>query len=198
MIAYLEGIVRLVRKDRIIVQAGPIGFDVYVLNPSVWRKEQTVSLFCYQQFREDGQSLFGFEKEEMYELFTLLIQVKGLGCKSVMNMLSAMPCETIIRAIEQADAATLKKLPGIGAKTAGQIILDLKGKIVCEPDAPQNPTLFTGPWKEVEEALESLGYKQAEIAWLGEEFAKRDDLQVDEMLRMALKRLSGKLHFQTN
>ncbi len=191
LIAYLEGTILLLRKDRVIVKAGSIGYEVYVLNPAKYTINQPVQFFCYQQFKEDGQALFGFETEEQYELFTLLITVKGLGCKSVLNALAFMDPQAIIKAIETADAATLKKLPGIGAKTAGQIILDLKGKIVLAPakekkeQAPANPV-----WSEVSDALLSLGYKQPEIDSIKIEPDQLADAKVDELLRYCLKQLA--------
>ena len=195
LIAYLEGTILLQRKDRVIVKAGPVGYEVYVLNPASYTPGQEVQFFCYQQFREDGQTLYGFESEEQYQLFTLLITVKGLGCKSVLNALQYIDVQTMIKAIENADATTLKKLPGIGSKTAGQIILDLKGKVVFTPQkedkkkAPQNPV-----WSEVVDALQSLGYKEAEINTLQIEPDVLAGAKVDELLRVCLKQLAkGKL-----
>ncbi len=169
MIAYLEGSVLAVRKDSIVLKVGSlgIGFEVFVFNAPTYSLDESVALYCYQQFKEDGQFLYGFEQEEQYQLFALLIQVKGLGCKTVLNALSAMDCQDIIRAIENADAATLKKLPGIGAKTAGQIILDLKGKIVVSDSKKEKEEkkakVINPVYVEVCDALLSLGFKQVEI-----------------------------------
>ncbi|MGM9960296.1 MAG: Holliday junction branch migration protein RuvA [Allobaculum sp.] len=197
MIAYLEGKVLTVRKDRIVVVAGSIGFEVFVLGASKYQRNDEVELFIYQQFKEDGQFLFGFETEEEYELFTLLIQVKGLGCKSVLNMLGAMDCQSIIQAIENSDSATLKKLPGIGAKTAGQIILDLKGKIVIDTTTgqdgkkkPKSPV-----WAEVSDALLGLGYKQNEINGIELSADQLGSSSVNDLLRYCLKILAKNKRF---
>lgn len=198
MIAYLEGEILFIRKERVVIKAGPVGYEVYVINAAAYQNGQQAAFYCFQQFKEDGQFLYGFEQEEQYELFTLLIQVKGIGCKTVLNMLSAMDCQTIIRAIENADTATLKKLPGIGAKTAGQIILDLKGKIVLEESkapgkkqaAPANPI-----WSEVADALLSLGYKQNEIDALGIAPELLASMKEDELLRYCLKQLAKNKRF---
>ncbi len=193
MIAYLEGEILLIRKERVIVKAGHVGYEVFVLNPQAYQPGQAVSFFCYQQFKEDGQFLYGFEQEEQYELFTLLIQVKGVGCKTVLNMLCAMDCQTIIRAIENADTATLKKLPGIGAKTAGQIILDLKGRIVLEekePAARKKEKPASPVWSEVSDALLSLGYKQSEVDGLAVAPEMLASMKEDELLRHCLKQLA--------
>lgn len=193
MIAYLEGSVLSVRKDSIVLKVGSIGFEVFVTNPKGYEIGQEVVLYCFQQFKEDGQFLYGFDQEEQYALFTLLIQVKGVGCKTVLNALAAMDCQEIIQAIENADAATLKKLPGIGAKTAGQIILDLKGKVVVieskkeeKKNKPTNPVYL-----EVCDALLSLGFKQAEIDNLGLDPNSVKDQDPSMVLQGALRKLAA-------
>ncbi len=197
MIAYLEGRVLALRKDSIVLKVNGlgIGFEVFVFHAPTYILDEEVSLYCYQQFKEDGQVLYGFQEEEQYQLFTLLIQVKGLGCKTVLNALSAMDCQDIIRAIENADAATLKKLPGIGAKSAGQIILDLKGKIVVsEPkkEKEEKKAKKTNPvYVEVYEALLSLGFKQMEIEGLNLDPNALIDQDPSLVLQSALRQLAA-------
>lgn len=193
MIGYLEGTVLKTRKDSLILQCGPIGFIVYVPAAKSYAPGQALSLYCYQQFKEDDQCLYGFESEALYDLFVLLIQVKGIGCKMALNMLAVSNESSIIRAIENGDAAALKKLPGIGAKTAGQILLDLKGKVVLPEDkpkskdsaAPSDPVVA-----EVSDALLSLGYRQPGIdsLKLNEQLAQYP--QTDALLRFALRELA--------
>lgn len=196
MIAYLEGTILNIRKDRVILKCGPVGFEVFLLNTSQYQPDQALSVFTYQQFREDGQSLFGFEQQEQLELFTLLLGVKGLGCKSVMNAMSRISVQDLISAIERADAAALKKLPGIGARTAGQIILDLKGKLALPADQPkEEKPVPQGAWAEVELALESLGYKSAQIAQAKAALKDSMDLGVDQLLRLALREVSSRRNF---
>lgn len=196
MIAYIEGTVLTKRKESLVVLASSIGYEVSVIRPERFQRGSQVSFFTYQQFKEDGQALFGLDSEEQYDLFTLLIGVKGLGCKTVMNMLSAMDTQDIIQAIENADTAALKKLPGIGAKTAGQIILDLKGKIVVEESKPKEPKPVLMPVQaEVNEALISLGYRQADIDALHLNDLGDEQMDTATMLRLALKQLAGRKKF---
>lgn len=198
MIAYLSGTVLTKRKDCIVLLVGQVGYDVYVNRPSKYQRNEQVELFTYHQFKEDGQYLYGFETEEEYELFTSLIQVKGLGCKSVLNMLGAMDCQTIITAIEKEDTGTLKKLPGIGAKTAGQMILDLKGKIMIEttlPNQSKGKTVDLPVWDEVSEALLTLGYKQAEINTIELSADQLEQGNVNDLLRHCLKILAKNKRF---
>ena len=198
MIAYLSGTVLTKRKDRIVLLVGQVGYDVYVNLPSKYQRNEQVELLTYHQFKEDGQYLYGFETEEEYELFTSLIQVKGLGCKSVLNMLGAMDCQTIIAAIEKEDTGTLKKLPGIGAKTAGQMILDLKGKIMVETKLPkqgQDKKADLPIWDEVTEALLALGYKQVEINAIELSADQLEQSTVNDLLRHCLKILAKNKRF---
>lgn len=191
MIGYLEGTVKRIRRDHLILLCGPVGYLVYVSAPSLYEEGQHLALYTHQQFKEDGQMLYGFEDEEVYQLFTLLIQVKGLGCKTVMSMLAHADGDTIIRAIENGDAAALKKLPGIGAKTAGQILLDLKGKIVLPESSSKKAEKTVSPEVgEVEEALLSLGYKQPEIDSINPSELAKEHPGVDALLRCCLKELA--------
>ena len=90
----------------------------------------------------------------------------------------------MIQAIEEDDVKLLKSLPGIGAKTASQIVLDLKGKFVSVETKEE--TISNPVWKETQEALVALGYKVNQLSGVRKELANKADLNVNEMLRMAL------------
>lgn len=197
MIAFIEGAVRLIRKESIVAAAGPdgvsgVGYEIFVSNPQAFQTGQDIFLYTWQQFREDNQLLYGFVSEEEYNLFCSLISVKGIGCKTALNMLGKMPADEMIRAISQEDVAALKKLPGIGARTASQIVLDLRGVLTMIPadekkDAQPAASLQSAAWKDTREALLSLGYKPAELSGLEKEFERRNDLSTDAMLRLCLQ-----------
>lgn len=112
-----------------------------------------------------------------------LINVKGIGPKTAQTMLSVCSGKEMIEAIENDDIKKLKSLPGIGAKTAGQIVLDLKGKFVSletSDGAASNPV-----WGQVQDALLSLGYKTNQLTKIKKEL-ENTELGEDEMLRQAL------------
>ena len=116
--------------------------------------------------------LFCFLKEEDYEVFMRLINVKGIGPKTAQTMLSVCSGKEMIEAIENDDIKKLKSLPGIGAKTAGQIVLDLKGKFVSletSDGATSNPV-----WGQVQDALLSLGYKTNQLTTIKKEKEKSE------------------------
>lgn len=128
--------------------------------------------------------LYGFIKQEDYEVFMRLINVKGIGPKTAQTMLAVCPGSKMIQAIEEDDVKLLKSLPGIGAKTASQIVLDLKGKFVSVETKEE--TISNPVWKETQEALVALGYKVNQLSGVRKELANKTDLNVNEMLRMAL------------
>lgn len=183
MIAFVNGIVKIIRNDRVVLEVHGVGYEVYLANALSQKMNEELFLYTYQHVREDAILLFGFIKEEDYEVFMRLINVKGIGPKTAQTMLSVCSGKEMIEAIENDDIKRLKSLPGIGAKTAGQIVLDLKGKFVSleTSDSPvSNPV-----WTQVQDALLSLGYKTNQLTKIKKEF-ENTELGEDEMLRQAL------------
>ena len=183
MIAFVNGIVKIIRNDRVVLDVRGVGYEVFLANELSQKMNEELFLYTYQHVREDAILLFGFIKEEDYEVFMRLINVKGIGPKTAQTMLSVCSGKEMIEAIENDDIKRLKSLPGIGAKTAGQIVLDLKGKFVSleTSDSPvSNPV-----WTQVQDALLSLGYKTNQLTKIKKEF-ENTELGEDEMLRQAL------------
>ena len=183
MIAFVNGIVKIIRNDRVVLDVHGVGYEVYLANALSQKMNEELFLYTYQHVREDAILLFGFIKEEDYEVFMRLINVKGIGPKTAQTMLSVCSGKEMIEAIENDDIKRLKSLPGIGAKTAGQIVLDLKVKFVSleTSDSPvSNPV-----WTQVQDALLSLGYKTNQLTKIKKEF-ENTELGEDEMLRQAL------------
>ena len=188
MIAFVSGKVKLIRKETIVIDVQGIGYEVYTGNTFQFSLNQEVFLYTYQHVREDAILLFGFIEEQDYDVFMRLINVKGIGPKTALNLLVACPAKEMVEAIENDDINRLKELPGIGAKTASQIVLDLKGKFVSMPskeDAISNPV-----WQECQEALIALGYKPVALNAIKKELSARKDLKADEMLRLALSMIA--------
>lgn len=188
MIAFISGVVRLIRGDSVVIDVHGVGYEVYLSNPLTQKLGDELFLYTYQHVREDAILLYGFVDQEDYEVFMRLINVKGIGPKTAQNMLAACPGTQMIQAIEEDDVKRLKSLPGIGAKTASQIVLDLKGKFVSvetKETSTQNPV-----WKETQEALVSLGYKANQLGAVRKELSDKTDVDVNEMLRMALSILA--------
>lgn len=183
MIGFVRGKVFSREVDSIIVDCNNIGFKIYFSHPERIRINEEVFIYTYQSVREDDISLFGFLDVEEKNLFTKLINVKGVGTKSAMNILSKANYKDIIVSIENSDIAFFKSLNGVGSKTASQIILDLKGKLVSSEQNEESDEL-----KDAIEALKNLGYKQKDINNIYSILSK-ENLSSNDYLKLALKLL---------
>ena len=154
MYSYIKGLIVDIQSDHIVLENNGIGYLIYVSNPYAFSKGKEVVVYLYQQVKEDGILLYGFNLKEEKDLFLKLISVKGIGCK----MLASGDVEGICEAIESGNMTYLKKIPGIGPKAAGQIILDLQGKVTATKQTVVNQEL-----EEAMEVLIALGYKQSEV-----------------------------------
>ncbi|MGB7594061.1 MAG: Holliday junction branch migration protein RuvA [Erysipelotrichaceae bacterium] len=183
MIAFISGRVHSFALDWVIIDNQGIGYRVFFNHPEALSLNQQVSLYTYHYIREDEQSLYGFLNMDEYDLFVKLISVKGLGCKTAAGILAASNFQRIVNAIEVSDVAYLKTMPGVGAKTASQIILDLKGKLVAEHTKEQisNPSL-----SDALEALKALGYKASEIASIQKDLMLSDAKTSEEYIRLGM------------
>ena len=153
MYSYIKGLIVDIQSDHIVLENNGIGYLIYVSNPYAFSKGKEVVVYLYQQVKEDGILLYGFNLKEEKDLFLKLISVKGIGCKSACTMLASGDVEGICEAMTY-----LKKIPGIGPKAAGQIILDLQGKVTATKQTVVNQEL-----EEAMEVLIALGYKQSEV-----------------------------------
>ena len=181
MIYFLKGQVAHIDGDTIIIDVRDVGYQVLVSHIEEYEVGEEVYIYTHEVVREDDQYLVGFKSLEEKAVFLSLIKVKGLGPKSAIGALSATSPQQVINAIASNNVAYLKKLPGIGAKAAAQIILDLKGELTGSKGDP-------GVYEEVYDALKSLGFKGAAIdrvlATINEPNATTEDI-----LRIALSRL---------
>ena len=181
MIYFLKGKVALIDNDTVVIDVNNVGYQVLVSHVEEYHIGDEVMVYTYNVVREDENYLIGFKDKEEKNVFMSLIKVKGLGPKTVINALSATSPSEVINAIASNNVAFLKKLPGLGAKAAGQIILDLKGELTGSKGNPKQ-------YEEVYDALKTLGFKGAAIdrvlATINEPGATNEDI-----LRIALKRL---------
>ena len=184
MIAFVRGNVFSTTNDAVILDNHGIGYQIFTPNPKQYAIDSEILLYTYHYVREDAVLLYGFKDHEAYELFLRLIDVKGLGCKSAMNMLSMGQTGRIVEAIENGDLSFLKSCPGIGAKTAQQIVLDLKGKLVSPKDTVKDTV--DQNLQDAHDALIALGYRENEIRTVLKEVAKKDYRDTDGAIRLAL------------
>ncbi len=183
MIYFLKGKVAAIEEESVVIDVRDVGYQILVSHIDKFHIGDEVLVYTYNVVREDENYLIGFIDKEEKDVFMSLIKVKGLGPKTVINALSATTPSEVINAISSNNVAFLKKLPGLGAKAAGQIILDLKGELTGSKGNPKQ-------YEEVYDALKTLGFKGAAIdrvlATINEPGATNEDI-----LRIALKRLKN-------
>ncbi len=172
MLAYLKGKLIVKFQDYVILEVQGIGYKVYMSKTAIetLQEDEEMKIYTYLKVREDDISLFGFITNEELRMFELLISVGGIGAKSAINILSNITPSRFALAVITNDVNTLKKLQGIGPKTAQRIILELKDKIKTEDavDLQNNKEIEEKIQREenledIIQALQVLGYRRYEI-----------------------------------
>lgn len=166
MFEYLKGQVTYVSPSYIVVEAGGLGYQIMVGNPYRYQEGTTIKIYLQQIVREDAQLLYGFYDLAEKELFLRLVSVSGIGPKSALAILAGNDHAGLQEAIEREDFKFLMKFPGVGKKTAQQMVLDLKGKFSAVKGQGDLFAKEEGPVSALEEALaalKALGYGEKEI-----------------------------------
>ncbi|MCP2035051.1 Holliday junction DNA helicase RuvA [Planomicrobium sp. HSC-17F08] len=194
MYDYIKGVVTRVTPEYLVVEQQGIGWQIFAPNPYSFGTEE-LQVFVHYHVREDAHLLFGFPTLEQRELFRKLISVSGIGPKGALAILASGQPQHVIEAIEREDESYLVKFPGVGKKTARQMILDLKGKLTeffGEPfESDVSHSLLAHDDVELEEAmlaLGALGYSEREIAKVKPKL-KDLDLNTEGYMKKALQLL---------
>lgn len=193
LIAYIKGIVEFIHDDTIIVDVNGIGYEIFCANPYAFQDslQEQAFIYTYQHVREDAIILFGFKTEDEKHLFTKLISVSGIGPKSGIQILGGANVNDFVAAVEAEDEKFLTQFPGVGKKTARQIILDLKGKLDQNLVIEQKPAKSTNTPQadyldEVTETLKALGYRDNEIKTILPALRKEEATTTDQLVKKAL------------
>nr|WP_245249686.1 Holliday junction branch migration protein RuvA [Vagococcus allomyrinae] len=198
---YIRGKITHISPYYIVVEAAGIGYQVAVANPFRHSVDfgKEVLIYVYQAVREDSLTLYGFAGLEEKQLFIKLISVSGIGPKSALAIMAGDDHGGLVNAVESEDFKYLTKFPGVGKKTAQQMILDLKGKLgdlamselavkaMANESQSQNTVL-----EEALEALVALGYSEREIKRISKELESLEAETTDGYLRHGLKLLMKK------
>lgn len=153
-----------------VILSNGVGYEIYgtqtLLAGLSLKRNQPVEFWIYTHVREDALQLMAFETREEKQLFLSLLKVNGIGPKSALNILSGASAFDIIQMIDREDAKALSKLPKLGKKTAEQIILTLKGKLVDVGPKTAKPTTAISPTaapNNIRSALVNLGFKSVDV-----------------------------------
>jgi Holliday junction DNA helicase RuvA len=194
MIGYLEGLIFDVGEDSLILKTNGVGYEISVTHQTLTDAQvlmgQTMPIWIYSHIREDAFQLFGFLTKPEKEFFTQLLKVNGIGPKSALTVMSGAHVSQIQAWIEAGDAKALSALPKIGKKTAEQIVLTLKGKLVLIEDKIKAPKK-SETHRQISSALVNLGFKSQ----LVEEFILTVDHKstMEDGIRLGLQKLARQL-----
>ena len=193
MYEYLNGELAHILPTAIVVDVHGVGYQVVFANPYRLQDslKKQIKVLVQQVVREDSITLYGFISSEERELFQRLISVSGIGPKSAMSILANDDTEGFVNAVESGNVTYLTKFPGVGKKTAQQIILDLKGKFEAVPEETTKAVVSTNQatLEEAKEALLGLGYSAKEITKIWNSLEAAAPSTTQEALKLAFKLL---------
>lgn len=203
MLAYIKGELANKSRSYVVIDVGGLGYKIFMSELSmeqIGNIGDIVKVYTYYRVMEDDISIFGFNTNEELRLFELLISVSGVGAKTAITMLGTIKPEDFAIAIISNDINTLKKLPGIGAKTAQRIVLELKDKLKKEKQIEElsiatektvlvkNETEKDKKLEEAFDALQVLGYNSKDIEKTMNKIDK--SLSLEDIIRAGIKELS--------
>ena len=188
----------VLNPTHVVLEASGVGYEIQTPNSYRFQKykDQEILIHTSLIVREDAQLLYGFINQEEKDMFLSLIKVTGIGPKSALAILASSSPNEVKVAIENENDAYLTKFPGIGKKTARQIVLDLKGKVQIteedsshlfnvEHDNQQNSAIV----KEALLALEALGYSKRELNKVEKTLNKESFDSIDDAVKHGLQLL---------
>ena len=201
MYSYIRGELAEINSDHIVLDVNGIGYQIYIptnsLNylPSIG---EMVKIHTYLYIREDAMMLYGFLTRDDLDMFKMLITVSGIGPKGGLGILSTLSTDDLRFAVLSDDAKAIAKAPGIGAKTAQRVIIDLKDKMSLEEAfekklehttnkvLPENNSIKNDAVLD----LNALGYSSTESLKTVSKVEITEDMDVEDVLKAALKHMS--------
>lgn len=201
MYAYIKGTLEIKTTGYVVIETNNgIGYKIFMSESAIERLSEigsSVKIFTYMRVREDDISLYGFNTNEELRMFELLLSVSGIGAKSAINILSNITPSSFALAVITNDVNTLKKLPGIGAKSAQRVILELKDKLKTEEAEAKIETSKeiqvaikeNDKVQEAMSALQVLGYSKKEIE-VAMQKIDTSAISVEDIIRKGLNNLA--------
>ncbi|MGN0481907.1 MAG: Holliday junction branch migration protein RuvA [Lachnospiraceae bacterium] len=201
MLAYIKGELAAVSEDTVVVETNGIGYELFVPATAIMNLPAVgseIKIYTYLYVREDAVQLFGFITRDELDVFKLLITVSGIGPKGALAILSKVTPDELRIAVATDDVKAISAAQGIGAKTAGKLIIELKDKLKVKD--------VTAPGKVVESlagvdasdvkmdvilALEALGYSSTEASRAVKQVEDAGGMDADALLSAALRKIMG-------
>lgn len=200
MYSYIRGTLEEIGEDKIVVDNQGIGYNIYVPGSVLDRVAAVgseIKIFTYLHVKEDALTLYGFLTKDDIKVFQLLLGVSGIGPKGALAILSVLSTDDLRFAVVGGDAKAIAKAPGVGAKTAQRVILELKDKLELEdvfepkdtPGVAVKPEVNTVKGEAVQ-ALMALGYSSSEALSVLSKIEITEDSDVEGVLKAALKQMA--------
>ena len=194
MYEYLNGIIAIVKPNFIVVDVNGVGYKVFTPSPYAYQEGQKVRVFIEQIVRDTGVTLYGFQTEDDKGLFLKLLSVSGIGPKSALAIMAAEDSNSLAEAIEQGEVKYLTRFPGVGKKTASQIVLDLKGKLGDYVKNANKEALaeIAPELNDALLALLALGYTKKEVDRITPALIEEEKTTADQYIKKGLALLLKK------
>lgn len=198
MFEYLIGLVTVVTPAYVVLEVNGVGYLLQTANPYRFQEDpkKNVKIYVYQAVRDTDINLFGFVDSEEKQLFLKLLNVSGIGPKSALAILANEDHGGLISAITNNDVKYLTKFPGIGKKTAQQIVLDLQGKlgdigiVTSATEVETGPTVNSSALRDALAALSALGYSGTDVKRVAKKLDDNQTTSTDAYLSRALRLLT--------
>lgn len=201
MYSYIKGELAEMNPDHIVIDVGGIGYMVYISGqtfeylPGIG---QQIKVHTYLHIREDAMILYGFLTKDDLDMFIKLIGVSGIGPKGGLAVLSVLSADDLRFAILAGDAKAIAKAPGVGAKTAQRVILELKDKMSLEEAFEKKTENLSKSGNNAGNtvkndavlALSALGYSQTESLKAVSQVEITEEMDVEDVLKLALKHMA--------
>lgn len=200
MIVFVKGVIESIYEDRVIIHNNSIGYGIFVpksIIPLIGNIGEEIKLYTYLHVKEDLMKLYGFLALDDLNVFKLLLGVSGIGPKGALAILSTMSTNELRLAVFASDAKAISKSPGVGAKTAQRLIIELKDKLdileTLEDYEAHGVNASDGIYESVKndaiEALTTLGYSATDSLRAINKVSITEDMDVEDVLKAALKKI---------
>ncbi len=200
MYSYIRGTMAEAGADAIVVETGGVGYEIHTTAQTIDKLPpagEEIKIYTWLSVREDALLLYGFLTKDELMIFKLLIGVNGIGPKGALAILSVMTTDDLRFAVLGEDAKAIAKAPGVGAKTAQRLILELKDKVslldafaVKETGTPETANQAKDAKNDAVSALIALGYSASEALKALDGIEIKENTDVEDILKAALKNMA--------
>jgi Holliday junction DNA helicase RuvA len=195
MIGQLRGMLADKRPNQVLVEVGGVGYQVQIplsTFAGLGALHSEVTLLIHTHLREDQIALYGFLTAREKQCFEMLISASGVGPSLALKILSGMGLDELVPAIRRGDVVQLKRIPGVGQKTAERIVVELRDKLAAvEVTETGKPPARSQVEADVASALVNLGYEARVVEKTIEQVRGPGESSFDSLLRAALQKLGG-------